>query len=162
MKPLTNKQRAFVAEYMKDCNAGAAAARAGYSARSAKTLGQRLLTDPRIAAAVAEMREEADSRAVASMEECCQRLTQVIRANVFDFLGPGGDLIMDGGGNPAALQEAIREEFPDGRVRVRVKLRDPVQAMARLAAFLGMDKPRQLEVDMAAEIVIPNTLKGLD
>jgi phage terminase small subunit len=162
MKRLTHKQRAFVTEYIQDCNATQAAIRAGYSARTAAALGCRLLSDPRIAAEVESLREEAATLAVATLAECCQRLTQIVRANVSDFLSPTGDLATDGGGNPAALQEATREEFADGRVRVRVKLRDPIAAMARLAAFLGMDQPKQLDLDVKTDVVIPDTLKGLD
>ena len=45
MKPLTPKQAAFVREYLVDLNATQAAIRAGYSKRTAKSQGQRLLTN---------------------------------------------------------------------------------------------------------------------
>ncbi|MBT7163662.1 MAG: terminase small subunit [Victivallales bacterium] len=162
MKRLTHKQRAFVTEYIQDYNATQAAIRAGYSPRTAATLGCRLLSSPGVQEAVRGLRQRAETQAVCSLRDCCQRLTQIIRANVSDFIGPDGKLSMDGNGNPAALQEAIQEEFPDGRARVRVKLRDPVAAMARLSAFLGLDKPKQLELEVKTEVVIPDTLKGLD
>jgi len=49
---LNEKQRRFVAEYLIDLNATQAAIRAGYSRHTAKSQGQRLLTNVAIAAAV--------------------------------------------------------------------------------------------------------------
>lgn len=46
------RQEAFVAEYAKDRNATRAAIRAGYSARTARSIGHENLTKPDIAAAV--------------------------------------------------------------------------------------------------------------
>jgi phage terminase small subunit len=51
---LNPRQARFVAEYLIDLNAGAAAIRAGYSPHTAETCGPRLLRNAQIAAAVAE------------------------------------------------------------------------------------------------------------
>lgn len=48
LKQLTKKQRLFVIEYLKDYNASKAAVRAGYSPRSAYSIGQRLLKNDEI------------------------------------------------------------------------------------------------------------------
>jgi hypothetical protein len=48
------RHRRFVQEYLVDCNAGAAAARAGYSPRTARNAGYRLLQRPEIQEAIAE------------------------------------------------------------------------------------------------------------
>lgn len=52
MPGLSPKQRRFVEEYLVDLNATQAATRAGYSAKTAKQQGQRLLTNADIQAAV--------------------------------------------------------------------------------------------------------------
>ena len=52
------KQQRFVAEYLKDLNATQAAARAGYSAKTAEQQGWRLLRNAGIAAAVAKGQEK--------------------------------------------------------------------------------------------------------
>jgi len=49
---ITPKQRRFVDEFQVDLNATAAAKRAGYSAKTAKSQGQRLLTNVDVAAAI--------------------------------------------------------------------------------------------------------------
>ena len=51
---MNEKQRTFVAEYLKDLNATQAAIRAGYSVKTAYSHGQRLLKDVEIEAAIAE------------------------------------------------------------------------------------------------------------
>jgi len=50
---LTAKQKAFVQEYLVDLNATQAAIRAGYSAKTAGSIGQRLLTKVEIQAELA-------------------------------------------------------------------------------------------------------------
>jgi phage terminase small subunit len=53
---LTPKQQRFVEEYLIDLNATQAAIRAGYSSRTAKQQGQRLLTNADVSAAVTHAR----------------------------------------------------------------------------------------------------------
>ncbi|MFG1464201.1 terminase small subunit [Xanthobacter sp. DSM 24535] len=57
MTALTMKQRLFVAEYLRDLNATAAAVRAGYSRRTARQMAAENLTKPDIAQAIAEAME---------------------------------------------------------------------------------------------------------
>ena len=45
MPKLTEKQKKFVDEYLIDLNATQAAMRAGYSEKTARSIGQRLLTN---------------------------------------------------------------------------------------------------------------------
>lgn len=51
---LTERQRRFIAEYLIDLNATQAAIRAGYSERTARSVGSENLTKPDIAAAIAK------------------------------------------------------------------------------------------------------------
>lgn len=60
---LTIKQRRFIDEYLVDLNATQAAVRAGYSPKTAKEQGSRLLTNVHVAAA---FREALDKRAQAT------------------------------------------------------------------------------------------------
>ena len=62
MKKLTAKQQRFVAEYLIDLNATQAAIRAGYSEKTAYSIGQENLTKPEIAAAVAAAQAERSER----------------------------------------------------------------------------------------------------
>ena len=61
-RKLTGKQSRFVAEYLLDLNASAAARRAGYSENTAHVIGAENLQKPEIAAAIAAAQQERASR----------------------------------------------------------------------------------------------------
>lgn len=55
---MTNKRKAFVVEYLKDKNATRAAIRAGYSKKTAYSIGGELLNIPEIAKIIEETQQE--------------------------------------------------------------------------------------------------------
>lgn len=59
---LTPKQQRFVKEYLIDLNATQAAIRAGYSERTAKSIGQENLTKPAVKAAVEAAQKKVSDR----------------------------------------------------------------------------------------------------
>jgi len=67
--PLTPKQARFVEEYQVDLNATQAAVRSGYSAKTAKSQGQRLLTNVAIVAAVQAAQTEISERVEITVDE---------------------------------------------------------------------------------------------
>lgn len=69
MPTLTPKQAAFIAEYLIDLNASAAARRAGYSEKTARAVGHENLTKPAIAAAIAKAQAERAEKASLSAQE---------------------------------------------------------------------------------------------
>lgn len=100
---LTAKQQLFVQEYLIDLNATQAAIRAGYSPKTAYSMGQRLLKNVEVAAAIAEAlakraeRVEIDQdyvlrQAVKLHERCMQE--------VAPFTDRKGEHIHDENGNP--------------------------------------------------------------
>lgn len=62
MRRLTNRQQAFCREYIVDLNATQAAIRAGYSERTARSQGQRLLTNVDIEECLQELITERSER----------------------------------------------------------------------------------------------------
>jgi phage terminase small subunit len=68
MSELTDQQRMFVAEYLVDLNATKAAERAGYSARTAKSQGSRLLTNVAIAAEIEKAVSKREKRTALSAD----------------------------------------------------------------------------------------------
>ena len=62
MKPLSDKQIAFVTEYVLDVNATQAAIRAGYSKRTAYSQGQRLLKNVEVARKIADYQKQSAKR----------------------------------------------------------------------------------------------------
>ncbi|HDU2656661.1 TPA: terminase small subunit [Klebsiella pneumoniae] len=78
---LTDQQRLFVAEYLKDNNATQAAIRAGYSKKTANEQGARLLAKVSIAQAIAQQQKASIVRTLGSADEV---LEQMWRLATFD------------------------------------------------------------------------------
>jgi len=76
---MTKKQKRFADEYLIDLNAAQAAIRAGYSARSAKQIGQELLTKPDLKSYIETHLEKLQSKKIADAAEVMQYLTSVLR-----------------------------------------------------------------------------------
>ena len=77
--PLTPKQAAFVAEYVKDGNATQAAIRAGYSEKTAYSIGNENLSKPEIVQALAQVGATATQRVLQAQEEAVGTAEWIIR-----------------------------------------------------------------------------------
>lgn len=75
----TAKQQRFISEYLKDCNATQAAIRAGYSEKSAYSIGQRLLKKAEMKQAIDEEMERIRTKNTADAQEVVEYLTSVMR-----------------------------------------------------------------------------------
>ncbi len=100
---LTDKQAAFVREYLIDLNATQAAIRAGYSANTARAIGSENLSKPDIAEAIAEA---AQKRAEETSIDAAYVLRQAVKLHercmqeVEPELGAFGVHIRDEEGRP--------------------------------------------------------------
>ncbi len=73
---LSQKQKRFGREYMVDFDVPAAYVRAGYSKKSARSAGGRLLRDPRMKAFIEELGVEAAERADLTIDSVLQNLRE--------------------------------------------------------------------------------------
>ena len=73
---LTPKQQRFVLEYLKDHNGTQAAIRTGYSESTARQQGSRLLTDPRVLAAVRAGQKKVAKKAEVTVDSLMAELEQ--------------------------------------------------------------------------------------
>lgn len=78
---LTAKQQRFVEEYLVDLNATQAAIRAGYSPKTAKQQGQRLLTNVDITTAIEAAKAARSSRTQITADNVLQRFWAIATAN---------------------------------------------------------------------------------
>ncbi len=85
MAKLSEKQKRFVSEYLVDLNATAAAKRAGYSEKTAKSQGQRLLTNVDIQAAIQKRQEKLRGKLEITQEMVLSELAAIAFANGTDF-----------------------------------------------------------------------------
>lgn len=76
---MTAKQQRFCEEYLVDGNATQAALRAGYSKKTAYSIGNENLKKPEIADYIAEKMEELSGKTIADAEEVLAYLTSVLR-----------------------------------------------------------------------------------
>lgn len=92
MPKLTDRQKEFVRQYLVDLNATKAAIRAGYSERTAYSVGQRLLKNVEIQRAVAAAQAQRARRVEVTQDYVLSNLVEVVertmqRAPVLDRKG---------------------------------------------------------------------------
>lgn len=95
-KKLTAKQQRFCDEYLIDLNATQAAIRSGYSARSARQIADRNMSNDDIKAYIKNRMDEKEKKLIADQDEVLKYLTSVLRGeseseeivieNVGDFM----------------------------------------------------------------------------
>ncbi|MDX8417909.1 MAG: terminase small subunit [Absicoccus sp.] len=81
---LTAKQKRFVQEYLIDLNATQAAIRAGYSKKSAHSIGPENLEKPEIKQAIEEKLKQIDEEKTADAKEIREFWTRVMRGEEKD------------------------------------------------------------------------------
>ena len=138
---LTQKQETFCINYFESGNATEAAIVAGYSKKTARVIASINLTKVNIVNRLQELRDLAASAKIMDVVERKERLTEIARARLTDYVtcGPDRDLVDVGPESPntAALQEITsRTEFDkDGAgeaVVTKIKLHNPMTAISEL------------------------------
>ena len=79
MNTVTDKQKRFCDEYLIDCNATQAAIRAGYSPKTAYSIGEENLKKPELKTYIDERLEQLHSEKTADAQEVLEYLTSVMR-----------------------------------------------------------------------------------
>lgn len=144
---LTAKQQRFVAEYLVDLNATEAAKRCGYSAKTAKQQGSRLLTNADIAAAVAAGTARQLEKTELTAEMVKERLRLLAFQDIRKLFDEAGNLrpIHQLGDDAAAMVaglEVIKKNAAagDGVIDTvhKVKVVDAVKPLEMLAKHFGL------------------------
>ncbi len=151
MAKLTPKQAAFVAEYLVDLNASAAARRAGYSEKTADRTGYENLRKPEIASAIQQAMTARAERTEITADRVLQELAKLAFSNMHDYIctTPAGDAFVDLSNltrdQAAALTEVTVEDYLDGRGddardvrRVKIKLADKKGSLELLGKHLKL------------------------
>lgn len=92
MAKLTDKQELFAREYLSDLNATQAAKRAGYSDKTAYSIGQENLKKPEIQDRIAELKAERNERTQVNADYVLRRLVEIDEMDVLDILKANGEL----------------------------------------------------------------------
>lgn len=88
---ISEKQRAFVDQYMVDHNATQAAVRAGYSQKTANSQGSQLLRKPNVAHHIEARAQAAAEKSAMSAQEVLRRLTLMATFDLADIMTIGLD-----------------------------------------------------------------------
>lgn len=100
---MTDKQRLFITEYLKDLNATQAAIRAGYSKDTAYSIGQENLNKPELKAAISQKLEEILDENKSTIKA---KLIDTLKQFAFDDLEV--DIHTDKDGNPLGVSRKDR------------------------------------------------------
>jgi phage terminase small subunit len=144
---LSPKQRQFVAEYLVDLNASAAAARAGYSGRTSRQIGDRLLTKVDVQVAIQAAMAERSKRTGVTQDMVVRELARVAFGDRRKLMtwGPEGVRLVDSSeldeNDAAAVAEVSETTTKDGG-SLKLKTHDKVAALKLLGEHLGMFKQR--------------------
>lgn len=163
---LSRKQQAFISEYLIDFNATEAAIRAGYSGRTAYSIGWENLRKPEIEEAIRQRLQEKAMLA----DEVLMRLAEQARGSLGDFLKrkqEDSPLLIDL--DQAALmgklhlvkkvkQRSLHRLLEDGEmelieVQAEIELHDPQKALELLGKHHGLFK-EQVEHSGGLELTV--------
>lgn len=150
---LRGKQQRFVDEYLVDRNATQAAIRAGYSAKTAYSIGEENLRKPEVKKAIEIGEAEIAERTKITQDKVMKELEKIGFSNMLDYITitEGGDPVTDFSAltrdQAAAISEIVVEEYTEGRgdearnvKRTKFKLSDKRSALVDMGKHLGMFK----------------------
>lgn len=149
MATLKGKQAKFVEEYLIDLNATQAAVRAGYSAKTARVIGQENLIKPAIQAAIQEAKQSRSQKTGITAERVLQEFARIAFFDPRNLLKDDGSpkelgsLDDDTAAAIAGLElQDVYEGFGDERQFVgytkKYKIAPKLQALEMLAKHTGL------------------------
>lgn len=167
-RDLTNKQKAFVDEYIVDLNAAHAAARAGYSKRTAGKIGAKLLTLPHVAAAVAAAMQARQERTQITADRVLEELARIAFGDPRKVMswGPDGVTLIDSSelsDDEAAMIAEVSETKTLHGGSIKGKTHDKVRALELIGRHLKMftDKVEHSgSVESLVRVYLPDNGRG--
>lgn len=169
MDKLTNKQAAFVAEYLVDMNATQAAIRAGYSKKTARQIGDENLSKPDIRAAIDIGLRERTEKAGLAADLVYQSLVRELTFDPARMYREDGSMIpvheldQDTRMNLQSI-EAVQIGGDDAPLTVRkVKWNNPSSAREQAAKILGLyESDNKQKTDPIRELIasLPGNIIG--
>lgn len=147
MAELTSKQRRFVEEYLIDLNATQAAIRAGYSEKTAGSVGSENLQKPEIAEAIGEAQAKRSKRTEITQDRVLQELARIAFGDPRRVMawGPLGVTLKDSTSltdDEAAIVSEVSETVGAAGSSVKIKTADKLGALRLVGQHLGMFKER--------------------
>jgi len=152
---LTPKQKAFCNEYLIDLNATQAAIRAGYSKKTAKTIGAQNLSKLNLQEVIQELMKKREKRTEITQDRVLEELACLGFSNIKDYVSASTakgfiafkdiEKISD---EKARAIEAIKVNYKEGKIEF--KLHSKTKTLDMIGRHLGMFKDIG---DQLAEII---------
>ncbi|MGX9983952.1 terminase small subunit [Methylobacterium fujisawaense] len=149
---LTPKQQRFVEEYLVDLNATQAAIRAGYSERTAGSVGHENLQKPEIAAAIEAGRAKLSEAAEVSAERVMREVALIALADPRSVMtwGPKGVTLIDSK-TLTRDHAAIVAEVAQTKDGIRLKTHSKLDALEKLIRRMGLNAPEKHDVSVKVD-----------
>lgn len=148
---LTPKQKKFADEYIKTGNATQSAIEAGYSKKTARSVGSENLTKPDISEYIAKRLEKIDKEKIAEQKEILEFMTRVMRRQeteqVTNVLKKPTVLTVHGSGDDNTYEKVVNEEVVEVS-EVAGSVGDAVRAADLLSKLI---KPSKEETSYEAD-----------
>lgn len=162
---MSPKMARFAEEYILDLNATQAAIRAGYSAKTAYSAGERLLRDVEVSAAVQKSKERRAAKLEITQDRVLLEIARIALLDPQAFYNADGSLkpVQELDKDTAATITSVEVEEDivtiDGETKItgrtkKLKMADKVAALTLAARHLGMLTDK---IDLKAAV----TLNGL-
>jgi len=161
---LTLKQKKFIKEYLKDLNGTKAAVRAGYSKRSAKQQGSRLLTNDDLLKELKTEIENLNKKTNIELESVLSELKTIAFSDITDYLDfdDNGIKIQDSKKiekNKLRAIESIQISESKNENLKRLKLHSKVNALDRLLDYIELTDPKLKDKNIIRIIVEKRTMR---
>ena len=136
---VTLMKKKFVDEYLIDLNATQAAMRAGYSEKTARSIGQRLLTNVDIQKYMQKEQKELQERTSIRQEDVLRELATIGFAKITDFVGIYNGYVIpkDTADIPKDKIGAVAS-IEAGKDGVKIRLNSKLDALEKIGRHLGM------------------------
>jgi len=165
-KPLNERQKRFVTEYLIDRNASQAALRSGYSPHSAQGIGKQLLSFPHVRKAIDDMEDDRIERVRFSADEVLRELQILVNARVTDFeVTEKGELTVKAGVPESALAAVSKikrrtrsyrpkDGTPYTETEIEISLWDKNAAIEKAMRHLGLlrDSETKVQVNVGTQV----------
>ena len=162
---LTPKQMRFVDEYLVDFNATQAAIRAGYSEKTANTIGAQNLAKLSIQAEISRRQKDLQRRTEVSQDRVIRELARIAFADASDYVRVTTETVVPEDGDPFEMQtvkikdtdglsddqRAAIAGIKQGANGIEIKLYDKTRAIELLGRHIGLFTDK-LEVKGAIDI----------
>ena len=140
---LTPKQKKFADEYIKTGNATQSAIEAGYSKKTARSVGSENLTKPDISEYIAKRLEKIDKEKIAEQKEILEFMTRVMRRQeteqITNVLKKPTVLTVHGSGDDNTYEKVVNEEVVEVS-EVAGSVSDAVRAADLLSKLIKPSK----------------------